>query len=191
MCAVAFSQFFALLLAGPYAVTQFLPLTIITCCAVASLWIDITVAPARAGVAITSILSLVALTFAFTKDLPETPSLTYTSIYNIICLLVALTCLLVFVLVHAVRNWETAKPKPPPPPPAKPETYSQQTSPQFQPPHTTIDVKPADGIVSLIGAKAKEPKQVWLQIKTICRIAWPVGYGIIILVFFAVVGTNP
>jgi hypothetical protein len=88
---------------GTYAITQFIPLTIVTSCGLASLFVDPAQPPARIALCILAVLALVALSFSFLKDLPDTPYLTNTSIYNIISLFFAWVNIPIFALVHNLK----------------------------------------------------------------------------------------
>jgi hypothetical protein len=88
---------------GTSVIKQFIPLSLITVCGLLSLWVDIAVPPARVGLSITAILSLVALSFPLNADMPDAPYLTWTSIYNIICLFFAFITVVVFIIVHQMK----------------------------------------------------------------------------------------
>eukprot|EP00906_Rhabdomonas_costata_P001116 RCo001697 len=85
--------------------------------ALSSLFIDTSVMPARVALEITSMLSLVALTFPMTADLPVTPYENYVTMYNAISTYFIFATIMSTVLVHFIRRMrelrgKSAKPAP-------------------------------------------------------------------------------
>jgi hypothetical protein len=146
---------------GTYAITQFLPMTIITFCGLSSLWVDLSAPPARVGLSITAVLSLVALSFSFTKDLPDTPYLTATSVYNITSLFFSFVTIPIFIILHVLKIFAVSAPN-----------------------FFLLGSNPGSPELSMVD-KPKAP-ELWQVVDKIVRVVIPLGYILFIVIFFPV-----
>eukprot|EP01006_Ploeotia_vitrea_P030769 TRINITY_DN63107_c0_g1_i1.p1 TRINITY_DN63107_c0_g1~~TRINITY_DN63107_c0_g1_i1.p1 ORF type:complete len:479 (+),score=44.23 TRINITY_DN63107_c0_g1_i1:32-1468(+) len=98
-----------------YIIKHILPLLLVSIVSLSSLFVDVAVAPARAALSVTSMLSLITLMFVLTRELPSVPYLSITGSLIFICLIFAVINMVVFVLCHylatQIKNGKPVNPE--------------------------------------------------------------------------------